>query len=351
MSNLTGKLWPWDKAPDADYWCRHARQPVRFAAGVSALRAMGYRTFLEAGPAPTLLGLIGDSLPADGDLLLPSLRPKQDDWPVLLSTLSRLYVRGADIDWAAFDRGYRRARVPVPTYPFDRTRCWQVPAPRDGDNPPGADAAQPGTGGTDGQAAGPGDDDLLYRLAWRPGGPAAAAPAGPDEAGADLARAGRRRRRGGPARHGDRRTGRAVRPRRAGAEYRYDGHGQAAVRLDDPADLIRLLAETDTGTGGRLNVVHLWSFSTGAAGNGAAGNGAAGNGAAGNGAAGNGAAGNGAAGNGAAGNGAAGNGAAGNGAAGNGAAGNGAAGNGTVGNGAGPGSGRRPAAVPAGRLS
>ena len=268
MSNLTGELWPWDKAPDADYWCRHARQPVRFAAGVSALRAMGYRTFLEAGPAPTLLGLIGDGQSADGDLLLPSLRPKQDDWPVLLSTLSRLYVRGADIDWAAFDRGYRRARVPVPTYPFDRTRCWQVPAPRDGDSPPGADAAQPGTGGTDGQGAGPGDDDLLYRLAWQPGGPAAAAPAGPDEAGqtwlvlADDGGVGDRLVAAIGARDG--RCVRVV----PGADYRYDGHRQAVVRPGDPADLIRLLAETDTGTGGRLNVVHLWSLSTGAAGNG-----------------------------------------------------------------------------------
>ena len=125
VSNLTGELWAWDKAPDADYWCDHARQAVQFAKGVATLHEMGYRTFLEVGPAPTLLGLIGDSLPAGSEtVLLPSLRPKQDDWEVMLSTAGELYANGVDIDWAGFDRDYTRTKVSVPLYPFDPSRCW-----------------------------------------------------------------------------------------------------------------------------------------------------------------------------------------------------------------------------------
>ncbi|WP_018385947.1 type I polyketide synthase [Wenjunlia vitaminophila] len=140
VSNVTGELWPWDQAPDADYWCRHTRQPVLFAAGVRTLRDLGYRTFLEVGPAPTLSGLVSDALPPDhDDLLLPSLRPKHDDWEVLLSTVSELYARGLDLDWAGFDRDYTRSRVPLPTYPFDPTRCWR--APRHFTGGPGAAAA------------------------------------------------------------------------------------------------------------------------------------------------------------------------------------------------------------------
>ncbi|WP_216206435.1 type I polyketide synthase [Amycolatopsis aidingensis] len=132
VSGLTGELLPWDEAPDADYWCRHAREPVLFAAGAETLHHMGYRTFLEVGPNPTLLGLLGESLPTGDTLLLPSLRPKQGDWEVLLGTVARLYAAGAELDWAGFDREYTRNRVTVPLYPFDATRCWHEPSRQDG---------------------------------------------------------------------------------------------------------------------------------------------------------------------------------------------------------------------------
>jgi acyl transferase domain-containing protein len=133
VSNVTGELWPWDQAPGPDYWCRHVRGTVRFADGVQTLRAMGYRAFVEIGPAPTLLGVISDALPpGHDDLLLPSLRPKQDDWEVLLPTVAELYAAGAPVDWAGFDRDYSRVKVPLPTYPFDPVRCWQSPRPWDG---------------------------------------------------------------------------------------------------------------------------------------------------------------------------------------------------------------------------
>ncbi|WP_225830134.1 type I polyketide synthase [Streptomyces sp. NK08204] len=141
VSNVTGDLWPWDRAPEADYWCRHVRETVRFADGVRTLHDMGYRTFLEVGPAPTLLGLVSDALPPDhDDLLLPSLRPKNDDWEVLLPTVAALYARGATIDWAGFDQDYTRTRAALPTYPFDPTECWQPPRPWHGTEPASADA-------------------------------------------------------------------------------------------------------------------------------------------------------------------------------------------------------------------
>ncbi|CCK25064.1 beta-ketoacyl synthase [Streptomyces davaonensis JCM 4913] len=130
VSNVTGDLWPWDQAPDAEHWCRHVRHTVRFSDGVRTLHDLGYRAFLEVGPAPTLLGLVSDALPPDhDDLLLPSLRPKTDDWEVLLPTVAALYARGAGIDWAGFDRDYTRARTALPTYPFDPTECWEPPRP------------------------------------------------------------------------------------------------------------------------------------------------------------------------------------------------------------------------------
>ncbi|MFD8694715.1 type I polyketide synthase [Kitasatospora purpeofusca] len=140
LSNLTGGLWPWDRPLDTDYWLRHARQPVLFADGVRALYELGHRTFLEVGPAPTLLGLVGEVLTGDDVLMLPSLRPKYDDWEILLGSLGRLYAEGAEVDWAGFDREYRRARLSLPHYPFAATRCWHEPS---GDGAAAAPARRP----------------------------------------------------------------------------------------------------------------------------------------------------------------------------------------------------------------
>ncbi|MFE7559172.1 type I polyketide synthase [Kitasatospora sp. NPDC057500] len=128
VSNLTGRAWPWDRPLDTGYWLDHARQPVLFADGVRSLYGLGHRTFLEVGPAPTLLGLVREVLTGDDVLMLPSLRPTYDDWGILLGSLGRLYAEGAEVDWAAFDRDYARTRAPLPHYPFAATRCWHEPS-------------------------------------------------------------------------------------------------------------------------------------------------------------------------------------------------------------------------------
>jgi SAM-dependent methyltransferase/acyl carrier protein len=42
----------------------------------------------------------------------------------MLESLQMLYTAGADIDWAGFDSDYRRRRVALTTYPFQRRRYW-----------------------------------------------------------------------------------------------------------------------------------------------------------------------------------------------------------------------------------
>ena len=52
------------------------------------------------------------------------LHPGEAEWPRLLKTLGTLYVKGVEVDWAAFDAPYQRRRVALPTYPFQRQRYW-----------------------------------------------------------------------------------------------------------------------------------------------------------------------------------------------------------------------------------
>jgi acyl transferase domain-containing protein/acyl carrier protein len=124
ISNLTGRMLEPGELLDAGYWRRQAREPVKFLAGMQTLAQGGYDTFIEVGPTPTLLALGKDCLPLHSGTWLPSLRKDSEDWRVLLDSVAALYVKGADLDWEGFHRDQACRRTPLPTYPFERERCW-----------------------------------------------------------------------------------------------------------------------------------------------------------------------------------------------------------------------------------
>lgn len=123
VSNVTGELAGPEVVTPA-YWRRQARASVRFAAGVATLWRQGVRIFVEVGPTPTLLGMASRCVPQGEGVWIPSLRPGRDDWTVLLEAVARVHLQGVRIDWKAFDCGYPRRRVSMPTYPFQRSRHW-----------------------------------------------------------------------------------------------------------------------------------------------------------------------------------------------------------------------------------
>ena len=97
-----------DEIAAADYWRREPCEPVRFADGIAALDEQGHEIFLEIGPRPKLLGLGRRCMRHWAGLWLPSLKPGQSDWPVLLSSLAKLYAHGVKIDWTGLRRGAPR---------------------------------------------------------------------------------------------------------------------------------------------------------------------------------------------------------------------------------------------------
>jgi acyl transferase domain-containing protein/SAM-dependent methyltransferase len=124
VSNVTGELAGAQLIGRADYWRRHAREPVQFAAAVKTLEDQGIKVFLEIGPNPVLLGMARRCLKDERQSWLPSLRFGRADWQQMLESLQALYIAGAEIDWARFDCDYRRKRVVLPTYPFQRRSYW-----------------------------------------------------------------------------------------------------------------------------------------------------------------------------------------------------------------------------------
>ncbi len=86
-----------------EYWLRHARAGARFDAAAKALQEQS------------------------ADILLEMASP---DWRQILSLCVELQGRGVAIDWVAFDKDYRRNKLLLPTYPFQRERHWvNVAAP------------------------------------------------------------------------------------------------------------------------------------------------------------------------------------------------------------------------------
>jgi acyl transferase domain-containing protein/SAM-dependent methyltransferase len=127
VSNVSGEI-AGEEVADAAYWRRHAREAVRFADGMRAVRDRGCRIFVEIGPTATLVPLGRRTLTDDDLVWVPSLARKRSDWSVLADAVATLYVSGARIDWSGFDAEYPRRKVALPTYPFQRQRYWIEPA-------------------------------------------------------------------------------------------------------------------------------------------------------------------------------------------------------------------------------
>ncbi|MDX8031365.1 amino acid adenylation domain-containing protein [Lentzea sp. BCCO 10_0856] len=146
VSTVTGEPADAREWESAGYWVEHVLRPVRFDSAVRAAHRLGARAFVEMGPKPTLSNLGRQCLDA-GDLLwLPSLTPK--DPHAALDSLRKLHLGGADVDWHGFDAPFRRRRVQVPAYAFQRTRHWIEPKTTAGPRPAGhvqGDAEPPRT--------------------------------------------------------------------------------------------------------------------------------------------------------------------------------------------------------------
>jgi len=136
LSNVTGTWITPDDLADPSYWVRHMTGTVRFAEGLSELLASRETVLVEVGPGATLGSLARQHPAAPAGLVtLSALRrgsEERSDIDHLLEAVGRLWIAGGAVDWAAFQGGERRLRVPLPTYPFERVRCWIDP-PRRGE--------------------------------------------------------------------------------------------------------------------------------------------------------------------------------------------------------------------------
>ncbi|MGE0863955.1 MAG: type I polyketide synthase, partial [Vicinamibacterales bacterium] len=109
------------RVDSAAYWANQIVNPVRFADAARAMAVHAPDIVLEIGPSASLLSAARQSAGPFEAMWLASM--KAADAGATLETLGRLYTRGVDVRWdRVFDTAHPVA--PVPTYPFQRRRCW-----------------------------------------------------------------------------------------------------------------------------------------------------------------------------------------------------------------------------------
>jgi amino acid adenylation domain-containing protein len=131
VSNLTGDWITAAQATDPHYWAQHLRHTVRFADGLATLLHDADPILLEVGPGRTLSTLARQQPAAAGSPValtsLPHPRDAQPEEAFALGTLGKLWLAGAQVDWAGLHADERRRRLALPTYPFERQRYWIEP--------------------------------------------------------------------------------------------------------------------------------------------------------------------------------------------------------------------------------
>jgi len=176
LSNRTGTWLTDEQAVRPESWVDHLRQTVRFSEGLALALADPGRVLLEVGPGKTLSSLARQQpAAARARGVIPSMRHADEplsDVEHFLTAAGRLWAVGAPIELGRLWTGERRARVALPTYPFEHRRYWIDPG-QPASPVPAEDAGQ--------RRVDPLDEGL-FRPVWRESAAPASSDLGPPSA-------------------------------------------------------------------------------------------------------------------------------------------------------------------------
>ena len=114
---------------DGHYLARHCREPVNILqALLDARHELIYTdqtTLLELGPHPAVASMVKATFGSQM-ITLPTAQRGVDMWQTLSSTLASLYMAGADIRWAVYQRDFEASHkvLALPAYSWDTKHYW-----------------------------------------------------------------------------------------------------------------------------------------------------------------------------------------------------------------------------------
>ena len=170
ISNVTGTWIAPDEATSPTYWGLHATRTARFSDALREIWRFRNPILLEAGPGRTLAVLAmqhPDRQRASDALSVSSIRhhyDQQSDVEYMWHSIGRLWLSGAEITWDGVTSDEPRRRVPLPTYPFERTPHGLEPV-RAADSPLGHTPAAASSSGS--VHKNPNTSQWLYVPSWK----------------------------------------------------------------------------------------------------------------------------------------------------------------------------------------
>jgi len=126
-STVTGLPLKDLEAVDPKYWTNHLRATVQFSAAVTYITMENEDVmFVEVGPGNSLSSLVRQHQTAKAAKLVSSLDRQSEDneYAYLTNQFGQYIIKGGNPDWTAYYKHQKRRFVDVPTYAFDRNRCW-----------------------------------------------------------------------------------------------------------------------------------------------------------------------------------------------------------------------------------
>jgi acyl transferase domain-containing protein/acyl carrier protein len=129
LSSATGNWISETEAIDLDCWRDPACQPRHAVEALVQLLKDGDRVLLEVGPGRTLAAAARAGGRAAALIVSSCGSAQQHEPRALAVAVAALWKSGVSIDWDSYYATERRRRVPLPQYPFQRSRYWIERAP------------------------------------------------------------------------------------------------------------------------------------------------------------------------------------------------------------------------------
>jgi acyl transferase domain-containing protein len=119
VCGLTGRAVEPGEVPGRE-WFMEANAQVDVTGGLPVVALNNEVMWLRFG--------MGQPVSNEKDTgVIDLLDPQGRAWPKLTPAVATLYREGARIKWAEFNKGFGGRKTSLPTYPFQRRRCWLEP--------------------------------------------------------------------------------------------------------------------------------------------------------------------------------------------------------------------------------
>ena len=124
ISTCTGQAVDSTTLADPGYWAKQLRQTVRFSDALTSAFEEKDLIILEVGPGQALAPFARQHPDRASTPVVSSLPSSSEDLSDLLTATGELWKSGVSPDWTAFFADQDRARLHLPTYPFERESYW-----------------------------------------------------------------------------------------------------------------------------------------------------------------------------------------------------------------------------------